>query len=109
MRCVFVFSALFLSAPAFAQAGPVGGIGRYVIVHSPHVQRDTILLDTVTGKTWQQRTINSRPGETSRPGDIDVWFPMARTDNPEENTQLNNQLKIDSPTTQPPKSNQISN
>lgn len=37
--------------PAFAQAGPVGS-GRYIIVHSPHVQRDTVLLDTLTGKTW---------------------------------------------------------
>jgi hypothetical protein len=28
-------------------------VGRYAIVHSPHVQRDTQLLDTATGKTWQ--------------------------------------------------------
>jgi photosystem II stability/assembly factor-like uncharacterized protein len=29
-----------------------GPIGRYVIVHSPHLERDTMLLDTATGQTW---------------------------------------------------------
>jgi hypothetical protein len=29
-------------------------IGRYVIVHSPAGYRDTVMLDTVTGKTWSR-------------------------------------------------------
>lgn len=28
-------------------------VGRYTVVHSPHVESDTILLDTATGDTWQ--------------------------------------------------------
>lgn len=27
--------------------------GRFTIIHSPHIQRDTMLLDTATGETWQ--------------------------------------------------------
>lgn len=27
-------------------------INRYTIVHSPHIERDTQLLDTATGDTW---------------------------------------------------------
>lgn len=35
-------------------SAPVGPpVGRWSIVHSPHVQRDTMLLDTATGDTWQ--------------------------------------------------------
>ena len=28
-------------------------VGRYTIIHSPEVERDTMLLDTATGQTWQ--------------------------------------------------------
>lgn len=63
---------------AIAQAGPVGAPGRYVIVHSPHVQRDTVLLDTATGKTW----VLVQDG--SLEGDPVYWSPMAREDNPAE-------------------------
>jgi hypothetical protein len=28
-------------------------VGRYTIIHSPQIESDTILLDTVTGRTWQ--------------------------------------------------------
>lgn len=70
--------ALSLSASALAQAGPVGGSGRYVIVHSPHVQRDTVLLDTATGKTWILTQDSSREGEPY------AWVPLARTDNDAE-------------------------
>lgn len=28
-------------------------VGRWVIVHSPHIESDTMLLDTATGRTWQ--------------------------------------------------------
>ena len=61
-----------------AQVGPVGAPGRYVIVHSPHVQRDTVLLDTATGKTWQLQTDSSLAGEPY------IWVPLARDDNPAE-------------------------
>ena len=76
MRLLPAFIVL-IAAPSVvsAQAGPVGGSGRYVIVHSPHIQRDTVLLDTVTGKTWQMQT------DSSREGDPVVWTPLARTDN----------------------------
>ena len=38
---------------AFGATATEGGVGRYVIIHSPIVERDTMLLDTVTGRTWQ--------------------------------------------------------
>lgn len=28
-------------------------VGRWTIIHSPHIQRDTMLVDTVSGHTWQ--------------------------------------------------------
>lgn len=36
------------------QDGPP--VGRFTIVHSPHIERDTMLLDTATGETWQLAT-----------------------------------------------------
>lgn len=36
------------STPATAQP-----VGRFQIFHSPHVERDTFMLDTATGKSWQ--------------------------------------------------------
>ncbi|MBB3692454.1 hypothetical protein [Sphingomonas sp. BK580] len=48
-----------------------------MIVHSPHVQKDTILLDTATGKTWQLAIDGSR-------GDAVFWTPLARQDNEAE-------------------------
>ncbi len=55
-------------------AAEASAVGRYVIVHSPQVERDTILLDTVTGKTWE------RVEFTDMKGDPSGWEPMARTD-----------------------------
>jgi hypothetical protein len=34
------------------RAKPAAPVGRFMIVHSPHVRADTMLLDTVTGDTW---------------------------------------------------------
>ena len=69
--------AIACPSAAWAQSGPLGAQeGRYVIVHSPHIQRDTVLLDTATGKTWQLRN-DPATGE-------DYWDPLARTDNVEE-------------------------
>ena len=45
-------------------------INRFVIVHSPHVERDTVLLDTVTGRAW---TLVSY---TDLEGDPMVWELM---------------------------------
>lgn len=53
-------------------------VGRYTIVHSPHNQMDTVLLDTATGKTWVQVTYEKMEGEPMG------WEPMAREDSPEE-------------------------
>ena len=64
-----------------AGSGPVQ-VGRYVIVHSPQVERDTILLDTGTGKTWSRVELSSISG--SPPG----WEPMARTDDNEAMSAL---------------------
>ena len=81
-RSIFAAVILCYSTGAAAQAGQVGGSGRFAIVHSPHTQKDTVLLDTATGKTWQLRTVANRTGEP------DVWVPMARFDNAEEKANL---------------------
>ena len=76
----YILTAIALTTPvnALAQAGPVGAPGRYVIVHSPHIQGDTVLLDTVTGRTWLLVQ------DSSRNDDPTYWTPMAREDNPSE-------------------------
>jgi hypothetical protein len=45
-------------------------VGRFVIVHSPEAERDTILLDTVTGRTW------SRVEVTDITDEPPAWDPM---------------------------------
>jgi hypothetical protein len=55
-------------------------IGRYVIVHSPEAERDTILLDTVTGKTWSRVEVRDMVDEPP------AWDPMP---------QLNGKADID--------------
>lgn len=55
-------------------------LGRYVIVHSPHVQSGTILLDTATGKTWNEVK------ELDMVDEPLVWTPMP---------QLNSKTDID--------------
>jgi hypothetical protein len=82
MHKVILLGLFLTSSPALSQAGPVGN-GRYIIVHSPHIQRDTVLLDTVTGKTWVMVTITGREGEPV------VWDPMYRLDVPTEAADLN--------------------
>jgi hypothetical protein len=51
-------------------------IGRYTIIHSPQAERDTILLDTVTGKTW------SRVEVTDIVGEPPAWDPMPELNTP---------------------------
>ena len=70
LASVFVIS---LSAPSWA-AGPMAPsqTGRYVIVHSPQNERDTMLLDTQTGRTWIRKTI------TNLTGDPFIWEPIVQ-------------------------------
>lgn len=77
---LYCIAALTIAWPVsgIAQAGAVGVPGRYVIVHSPHKQSDTVLLDTVTGKTWLQVE------DASREGTPIYWANMAREDNAAE-------------------------
>ena len=44
---------------AVAASTPIPPIGRYTIIHSPEVERDTMLLDTATGRTWQLVQVGS--------------------------------------------------
>ena len=64
-----------------AGPGPLQ-VGRYIIVHSPQVERDTVLLDTGSGKTW------SRVGLSSINGSPPGWEPMPRTDDNEAMSAL---------------------
>jgi len=52
-------------------AAPSSEVGRYVIVHSPQGEQDTILLDTATGATW------SRYERTDAAG-APAWDPMPK-------------------------------
>ncbi|MEO7027526.1 MAG: hypothetical protein ABI056_08230 [Caulobacteraceae bacterium] len=45
-------------------------IGRFVIVHSAEVERDTILLDTATGRTWSRVQVDDLTDEPA------AWDPM---------------------------------
>lgn len=87
MRTGSAIAILLLCGCRPAQPGVVADnsaqpaqVGRYAIVHSPHIQRDTILLDTATGRTWQQVVYNDL--ENHPVG----WEPMARSDNVDEVT-----------------------
>ena len=70
--------------------------GRFQIVFSPFVRADTYLLDTQTGRIWQQ--VKWSEGESS------VWHPMTRLDTPEEIAMYYNAHKKNapSPTSQSP-------
>jgi hypothetical protein len=53
--------------------------GRYTIIHSPLLERDTMLLDTATGRTWQ--LVNNGPADQ----EVLQWQPVARYPNPDPN------------------------
>lgn len=57
---------------------PAARPGRYIVVHSPHVERDTILLDTETGRTWVLTSFTDYQNGPSG------WVPMPRLDNDAE-------------------------
>lgn len=46
---------------AVAAAQPQNG--RYVIVHSPHVRADTVMIDTATGRVWSLTSYTFLNGE----------------------------------------------
>jgi hypothetical protein len=45
-------------------------VARFTIVHSPHVERDTILLDTLTGRTWTLVNVTDLTDEPA------AWEPI---------------------------------
>jgi hypothetical protein len=53
--------------------------GRFTIIHSPHMRRDTMLLDTSSGQTWQ--LVQREPGEDSDPvwQSVEMADPLPRT------------------------------
>jgi hypothetical protein len=53
-----------------AALGRAAEVGRYVIVHSPHIERDTMLLDTVTGRTWVLESLSDLND------DPNAWEPV---------------------------------
>jgi hypothetical protein len=53
--------------------------GRYTIIHSPQVERDTMLLDTATGRTWQ--LVNNGTDQQ----EVLAWQPVARYPNSDPN------------------------
>jgi hypothetical protein len=72
-------SACWPDAPATPPAPPSGPqVGRFVIVHSSQVERDTILLDTATGKTWSRVEISDLRDDPV------AWEPMPQLNSPKD-------------------------
>jgi hypothetical protein len=61
------------------------GVGRFVNVHSPHVERDTMLLDTVSGRTWEKVTVSDAANQPS------VWVPVSQMNEQKDWASLYNQ------------------
>jgi len=57
-------------------ANPPPQVGRYVIVHSAEVERDTILLDTATGRTWSRVEVSDLTNDPA------AWDPMPQLNAP---------------------------
>ncbi len=75
MRTVLVLLAAACVAGCSAKAAPQvssgpSAVGRYTIIHSPQLERDTFLLDTATGNSWQLTE--------SKEGTL-VWQASSRT------------------------------
>ena len=61
-------------------------VGRFTIVHSPHVRRDTMLLDTATGVTWLWVSQTSGASSSANEGmgtwqQIEMADPLPRISN----------------------------
>jgi hypothetical protein len=77
MRTTALFFLLLLSAcdradPQPTRQEPVEA-GRWTIIYSPHIQKSAMLLDTVTGKTWN--LVILRENDEERYG----WEPVERS------------------------------
>jgi len=64
-----------------AQAPTKNGVpvGRFTIVHSPHIQRDTMLLDTATGETWELVTKDKTPDSELTWVKVEMSDPLPNT------------------------------
>ena len=81
-----------VNSPAPAPQASI--VGRFNIIHSPQTERDTMLLDTATGQTWQLVQLNQYFGEPAG------WQPVYKTDEDEAALLVLYGLKANGP---PPK------
>lgn len=77
MKAIFaaLLGTALLSTPVLAQQVQTG---RYVILFSPLRGAATFLLDTATGKVWQDSTFTALNGKP------EAWDYMQRLDTPQE-------------------------
>jgi len=79
-------AALMTVASLFGCTSPAAivppPINRFIIVHSPHVERDTVLLDTVTGRSWELVSY------TDLEGDPSAWKLMPQVNSTEDTAAL---------------------
>lgn len=84
-------------AAPLARAAPSQPIpfsaGRYAVIQNPNSPRNTILLDTSTGRSWLLQEYSSRDGEPL------VWNPILRLDNSQEVAELNARNPVKAPAT----------
>lgn len=85
MKAAYIITGLLaLASPAIAQQAqtPPPRDGRYAIVFSPRVERDTFLLDTATGRVWQLTQYTFLEGEPS------AWATLPRLDSDQDETNF---------------------
>ena len=82
--CAMMLTALGLSGCGHPQGttSELTTIGRYVVVHSPHIESDTVLLDTATGRTWTLTELTYVNGEPV------VWEPVKQMNTPADQTAV---------------------
>lgn len=86
MRTTILLCALALTGcdqlTGSAKTQPRERVGRWSIIHSPHMARDTMLLDTATGNTWQLVKLGSDEKKSGV-----GWQFVRKLDNPAEITE----------------------
>jgi hypothetical protein len=60
-------------------------VGRFTIIHSPQTEQDTMLIDTVTGETWELDAM------VSLKGDPRAWIPVPRLNTAQDYAALERQ------------------
>jgi hypothetical protein len=65
--------------------------GRFIVVHSPHTEKDVILLDTRTGDSWYLLEYSDLVGHPS------VWKAMPQINSPEDEQRLIDAVGIERP------------